>query len=114
MGVHKFNKPILADHAGRQVTEAGNAASTLAAPHDGDGSVMLYDAAITADRAVTLTVAGAHLGMRWLVVRQVAATGSFDVDVGVGPLKALDTAGDWCEVMFDGTAWVLVAAGSLV
>lgn len=32
--------------------------------------------------------------------------------LGTGPLKAL-AAGQWCEVDYDGSAWVLTAFGSL-
>lgn len=113
MSEEKIQRPLLASYGGRRMTNAGNAASTLAAPRDGDGAVKFYEAAITADRAVTLTTASAQPGMRWRIVRQAAATGAFDVNVGTGPLKALAAAGDWCEVMYDGTAWVLTAAGAL-
>lgn len=113
MSIEKLRRPLLSNDAGRRMTDAGNADSTLAAPRDGDGAVKFYEAAITADRAVTLSTSNARPGMRWRVVRQTAATGVFDVNVGTGPLKALATADEWCEVMYDGTAWVLVAAGAL-
>ena len=102
---------------GGNVVTAGDVASTLAvsgvrATSSLDKSVLLYNAPITADRAVALTVAGAYAGMSWRIVRQAAATGAFNVNVGTGPLKALGI-GDWCDVTFDGTAWVLTAFGAL-
>ena len=100
-----------------RVRDAGDAAATLAAgtgaSSDIDGTVLFYDVPIGADRAVTLTVAGAYAGMRWRIVREIAATGAFNVNVGVGPLTAMGTVGNWCEVTFDGTAWVLSAFGTL-
>lgn len=71
-----------------------------------------WNTAITADRAVTLSTTGAHNGAKWHIVRTAAATGAFNLNVGTGPLKAL-TAGQWCEVTFDGSAWILTAFGSL-
>lgn len=67
---------------------------------------------IGSDRSVTLSTTGAAAGMRKRVVRTAASTGAFNLNVGTGPLKALAT-GQWCEVVFDGTAWQLTAFGSL-
>ncbi len=100
-----------------RVRDAGDAAATMVAnataTSDIDGTNLFYEAPITADRAVTLTVAGAYAGMKWRVTREVAASGAFNVNVGSGPLKALAAGGSWCDVTFDGTAWVLTAAGTL-
>ncbi len=99
---------------GRVVIEV-DADHTLAvaadATSDIDGTVLLYNTALTVARTVTLTTAGAFAGMTWRVVRQAGATGAFDLDVG--GLKTLSAAGQWCDVAFDGSAWVLVANGSL-
>ena len=46
--------------------------------------------------------------MRWTVVREAACTGEFAVNVGTGPLKALNTPGESASVVYDGTAWVLL------
>lgn len=72
----------------------------------------IYGTAIGADRAVTLDTTGALNGDEFHIVRKVAATGAFNVNVGTGPLKAL-AAGQWCEVAFDGSAWFLKQFGSL-
>lgn len=76
-----------------------------------DRSVILYGTALTEARAITLSTTNAFEGMTWRIVRQTAATGAFDLDVG--GLKDLATADEWCDVTFDGSAWVLTAAGSL-
>jgi len=68
--------------------------------------------ALTADRAVTLSTTGALVGMKWRVVRQASATGAFNLNVGTGPLKAL-AVGQWCDVEYTGSAWILTAFGSL-
>lgn len=100
-----------------RVRDAGDAAATLIADgtstSDIDGTLLLYNVPIAADRAVTLTVAGAYAGMKWRITREIAATGAFNVNVGTGPLKAMGTVGNWCEVTFDGTAWILSAFGTL-
>jgi hypothetical protein len=45
------------------------------------------------------------------IVRKATATGA-TLDVGAGPLKSL-AVGQWCEVEYDGAAWLLVAFGAL-
>jgi hypothetical protein len=73
---------------------------------------VVYDAPITADRAVALSTSQVWPGAQFRVTRAVAATGAFNVNVGTGPLKAL-AAGTWCEVTYNGSAWVLTAYGAL-
>lgn len=93
----------------------GNAAQTLAlaggSTSASQGATCIYASAITADRAVTLTTTSAFAGLTWRIARLSAATGAFKVNVGVGPLAALDP-GEWCEVTYNGSAFVLTAKGS--
>lgn len=72
----------------------------------------IWNTPLTADRAVTLETDGAYNGAKFRIVRTAAATGAFSLNVGAGPLKALG-AGEWCDVEFDGSAWVLTAHGTL-
>jgi hypothetical protein len=71
---------------------------------------------LTANRTVTLAVSAANVGTtaqawgRFRVVRSAASTGAFTLDVG--GLKSL-AAGQWCDIEWNGAAWVLTAAGSL-
>lgn len=58
------------------------------------------------------TGGAAYRRVRFRIVRAAAATGVFNLNVGVGPLEAL-AAGQWCDVQYDGAAWVLVGFGSL-
>jgi hypothetical protein len=88
----------------------GNAAKTLTV---GMPEIQRWNTALTADRAVTLSTTGAANGDWFRIVRGAGATGSFNLNVGTGPLKALAAASTWCEVRFDGTAWVLTASGTL-
>lgn len=90
--------------------DKGNAAATLT-PGTSEHT-NIWNTPISADRAVTLTTAAVQNGARFRIVRTAAATGAFNLNVGTGPLKAL-AVGQWCDVEFDGTAWVLTAFGSL-
>jgi hypothetical protein len=65
---------------------------------------------LTANRTVTLSSTNAFSGCRFRVTRSAGATGSFDLNVG--GLKIL-AAGEWCDVEYDGSAWVLSAYGTL-
>jgi hypothetical protein len=65
---------------------------------------------LTADRTVTLSTTNAVKGARFRIVR--TAGGAFNLNVGAGPLKAL-SANQWCDVEYDGSAWLLTAFGSL-
>lgn len=86
----------------------GNADVTLTAYTD--KITQRFTTTLTADRAVTLSTTGAVEANRFKIARP--ATGAFNLNVGTGPLKAL-AAGTWCEVEYDGSAWQLVANGSL-
>ncbi len=89
----------------------GDAAAPLVAGVD--ATTQRWSTPLTADRAVTLSTTGAKIGDRFRIVRGAAATGAFNLNVGTGPLKALASAGTWCDVEFDGSAWFLSAYGSL-
>lgn len=99
--------------SGRRAVSAdkGNAAATLTV---GVSEITnLWNTAITADRAVTLNTGAARNGDRFRIIRGASATGAFNLNVGTGPLKALGTAGTWCDVEFNGSAWMLTGNGSL-
>jgi hypothetical protein len=65
---------------------------------------------LTANRAVTLSTTGAIQGQMFRVSR--SGSGAFSLNVGTGPLIALAT-NQWCEVVYDGTAWYMSAYGPL-
>lgn len=67
-----------------------------------------FTAALTADRLVSLSLVNAKAGDSFNIAR--SATGAFNLQIG--GLKAL-AVGQWCVVSFDGTAWQLMASGSL-
>jgi hypothetical protein len=89
--------------------DKGNASATLTV--GSSPSTNVWATVLTADRAVTLS-ADAQTGAKFKIVRTAAATGAFNLNVGTGPLKAL-AAGQWCEVEYNGSAWILAAFGSL-
>lgn len=71
----------------------------------------IFSTALTANRTVTLSTSNATNGNRFRVVRASTCTGAFNLTVnGV----ALTAAGQWIEFMFDGTAWVEIASGTLL
>lgn len=67
---------------------------------------------LTADRAATLSTTGASSGATFEIVRTAAATGAFNLNIGTGPLKSL-AVGQWCEVTYNGSAWILTKFGIL-
>lgn len=73
-------------------------------------TTQVLSAAITAGRTVTLSTASAKNGQSARFTRTAASTGAFNWDIG--GLKNL-TVGTWCEVVYDGSAWVLLQFGSL-
>ena len=89
----------------------GNAAATLLV--NSDEKTQIWNTALTADRAVTLSTTGALAGHRFRIIRTANATGAFNLNVGTGPLKAMGTAGSFADVEYDGSAWFLAAYGAL-
>jgi hypothetical protein len=79
----------------------------------GKETTVIYATAITALRSVTLSTTNALNGDRMRVIRASTCTGAFSINVGTGPLKALTAAGQWCDVEYNGTAWVLTGYGAL-
>lgn len=90
------------------VADVGNAAKTLSVAVSDE--VQVWNTPLTADRAVTLSATSAYPGATFRIVRTAAATGAFSLNVGTGPLRALD-AGEWCDVTWNGSAWFLAAYG---
>lgn len=88
----------------------GDAAKTLQARKS--ETTQKWATALTANRAVTLSGTGVYNGAKFRIVRTAASTGAFTLDVGTGPLKSL-AVGQWCEVEYDGAAWMLTAFGAL-
>lgn len=70
----------------------------------------IFTAVMAAGRVVTLSTTGAIAGMKFKITRTAASTGAFNLDVG--GLKNLAVS-QWCEVTYNGSAWVLTSFGSL-
>ena len=94
--------------SGTHTSTTYGAACTLF-PTLADNTVVL-DAAITADRTVSVSTSGAGVGTRWKFTRTVAATGAFNWKIGA--LKDL-AAGTWCTIEYNGSAYVLTSYGAL-
>lgn len=90
----------------RVSADNGDAAATLT-PGQSEPT-QRWATVLTADRAVTL--GDGWTGAKFRIVR--TGGGAFNLNVGTGPLKAL-AANTFCDVEFDGSAWVLTAYGSL-
>lgn len=73
-------------------------------------TTVFHTGTLTADRTVTLDTVGAVAGYKIGFTR--SGGGAFNLNVGTGPLKALAT-GQWCEVIYNGSAWLLKSFGSL-
>jgi len=72
----------------------------------------IWDTPLTTNRSVSFD-AGARRGDIIRVVRTAAATGAFDLSVPHGAGTKLLAAGQFCEIIYDGTSWYVTAAGSL-
>jgi hypothetical protein len=98
---------------------SANQMSSLSVVGDADATitplssrnVQYFNTALTTNRTVTLSTTGAYNGLRFRVVRTAAATGASTIDVG--GLKTLTAAGQWCEVVYNGSAYVLIGYGTL-
>jgi hypothetical protein len=77
----------------------------------GSPSYNILTLPLTATRTITLgTPFGVWNGASFVFTRAASSTGAFNLNIG--GLKNLAT-GEWCEVMYNGSAWVLVSFGSL-
>lgn len=98
--------------AGREHPEAVTTIATNAAANITPWSTaptVVHTGTLTADRTLTLVTTDAVAGKtRFRIVR----TGSGAFNLSVGGLKNLAT-NTWCEVVFDGSAYVLTAYGAL-
>jgi hypothetical protein len=96
----------------RGTAVVGDASVTLTAT---SAPVQFFNTALTAARTVTLPTTGNSDGDVFRIVRTSAASGSFNLNIGSGPVKALTAASTWCDVTWVGSlaVWTTSAAGSL-
>jgi hypothetical protein len=69
---------------------------------------VFHTGTLTTTRTLTLATAGVSSG--WIM--RFTRTGSGAFNLSVGGLKNL-TTNTWCDVVYNGSAWVLTASGSL-
>lgn len=72
---------------------------------------ILFDTPLTLNRGVNPPSVTYGEGASYRIIRTANSTGAFVVSVA-GGLTTLDPA-EWCEIMFDGSSWVLIGKGSL-
>jgi hypothetical protein len=70
----------------------------------------IWRSPLTTNRTVTLSSTNAFSGAKFRVTRTASATGASTLSVG--GLKSL-AAGQWCDVEWDGIAWIITAYGTL-
>lgn len=73
-----------------------------------DEGIQRFATTMTANRTITLSATTAYPGARFRVVR--SATGAFTLSVGG---LILLNSGQWAEVAYTGSAWILTATGLL-
>lgn len=94
---------------GAPLSQAGDADFTAVNGAGRDRQIIVYNAAVTAPRAVTLPTAGARLGQVVRLTRTANASGASAVTFA-GKSIAVS---QWAEAVFDGSAWILAQFGSL-
>ena len=90
------------------VEAVGNTNKTLYPGNN--ATTQICSVAITTNRTWTLSTTNVKNGTCFHCVRAVSSTGEFTIDVG--GLDAL-APGEWCEVIYNGSEWVLISAGIL-
>lgn len=69
---------------------------------------------LTADRTATLSTTGAYTGARFRITRTEASSGLFALYVSAASATiAILLRGQWCDVEYTGTAWIVIARGDL-
>ena len=72
-----------------------------------------WSTTLTVDRTATLSTTGAYTGARFRIIRTESATGNFSLIVaGTATLIRL-AVGQWCDVEYTGSAWIVVASGDI-
>lgn len=90
----------------------GDASATLAVATS--ERTQRWATTLTADRTATLSTTGAYTGARFRIVRTEAATGLFSLYVAAASATiATLLRGQWCDVEYSGSAWIVVAKGDL-
>jgi hypothetical protein len=72
--------------------------------------IIIYTASIAGTVALGLSTTGAFKGSSFRITRTGGGVGS--LTIGTGPLKTLADQ-TWCEVNYNGTAWILTSYGTL-
>jgi hypothetical protein len=105
----KFNNGTIWQHVAQpQITETISSDAAFTLTPFTSGSTIIHTGTLTADRAITLSTTNASNGHRFRVTR----TGGGAFNLSVGGLKNLAT-NTWCDVQYNGSAWVLTAYGAL-
>lgn len=94
----------------KETISADNGDASITLTSGTSDPVQLFSTALTANRTITLSTTDALEGDKFRIVR--TGLGAFTLDVG--GLKTMPSAtAAWCDVHYDGAAWILTAYGSL-
>ena len=94
------------DNVRTGIAAVGDVDTTLVSSSKG---TLWYSSNLTANRTITLSTTSIREGLRFKIVR----TGGGAFNLSVGGLKTLSVSGTWCEVEYTGSAWLLIANGTL-
>lgn len=80
-----------------------------------DARIQRWTAALTVDRAVSLSATAALPAARFRILRESTSTGAFNLNVNnqAGTLLKALAVSTWAEVEYDGSNWILVGYGAL-
>lgn len=93
-------------------SDNGDASATLTV--GSSARTQRWATVLTADRTVTLSTTGAYTGARFRILRLEAATGLFSLIISAASATIARLApGQWCDVEYTGSAWIVVASGDI-
>ncbi len=93
-------------------SDNGDASATLTV--GSSARTQRWATTLTSDRTATLSTTGAYTGARFRIVRTEAATGLFSLYVSAASATiAILLKGQWCDVEYTGTAWIVTGKGDV-
>ena len=75
-------------------------------------AIVMFSTPLTANRTITLPTTGGRAGTRVRFARNVGDTGG-PWTIGVGGTGKTLPANTWCDVLFNGSYWLITGAGNL-
>ncbi|HEV8035820.1 glycosyl hydrolase family 28-related protein [Yoonia sp.] len=88
-------------------TNHGDAGATLTVGSSFPTNI--WQSPLTADRTVTLSTTNAYSGAKFRITRTGGATGAFSLIIGATGKNL--AVGEWCDVEFSASGWIVTASG---